>query len=344
MGTGFVGQVAHLVNYADMSNVKLESIAELRGNLGAKVARRYGIERQFPDHRAMIEGANGELDAVVAIVRREHTATVALDILEAGIPLFTEKPMAPTVAQGEELVAAAEKAGVLYSVGFMRRYDDGVQAAKKVFQELVRTEELGKPLLMRCFCFGGGDYCNISGNIRTTEPAPKRQLRPISPEWIPRSSEKEYESFLNVFVHDINLIRFLADETPIITGVDYRENSGVIGLGFDAYPGVFEFAHLQTDRYWEEGVEIIFSKGRIKLELCPAFLRNQPARVEIVKEVNNGNSSVISPQGDWTWAFKNQAAAFVDNVISKTPSIASGEDSLGDLVIIEKIWEKILGH
>ena len=118
----------------------------------------------------------------------------------------------------------------------------------------------------------------------------------------------------------------------------------MIGLDFEKYPGVFEFAHLQTERYWEEGVEIVFSKGRIKLELTPAFLRNQPARVEIVKENDNGQHQKISPQGNWTWAFRNQAQAFVDNVAMNTPSIASGNDSLLDLVVVEKIWERILNR
>jgi predicted dehydrogenase len=105
---------------------------------------------------------------------------------------------------------------------------------------------------------------------------------------------------------------------------------------------VFEFAHLDTDQYWQEGVEIIFSKGRIKVELAPAFLRNQPARVEITKERSSTNSQSTFLKGGWTWAFRNQALAFAKNIATGTPSIASGEDSLNDLAIVESIWERIL--
>ena len=54
----------------------------------------------------------------------------AFDILNHGLHLFTEKPMAPTVKQGECLVNAANENDCLYVAGFMRRHDEGVQIAK----------------------------------------------------------------------------------------------------------------------------------------------------------------------------------------------------------------------
>ena len=60
------------------------------------------------------------------------------------------------------------------------------------------------------------------------------------------------------------------------------------------------------------------------------------------KELSFANSQSTFPKPGWTWAFRNQALAFVENMVSGTPSIASGQDSLNDLLVVEHIWEKIL--
>lgn len=340
IGSGFVGQVAHLVNYSEIPNVEITGLAELRPELGQLVCEKYGIPNYFKDHKSLLDYR--ECDAIVAIVRREHTASVALDILERGISVFTEKPMAATVEQGELLVKAAEEKKCTYVTGFMRRYDEGVQIAKDLITNQFLGGELGEPLFFRCYCFGGGDYCNISGFRSTGEPPPKHRILPIAPDWVPKELEQEYERFLNVFVHDINLVRYLTGEKPKINQVNYRRNAGSIALDFDQFQGVFEFAHLETNRYWEEGVEMLFSKGRIVLELPPAFLRNQPATVKVFHEDANGVTGMRQPKADWTWAFKRQAEAFVEVLLTQAPSLSAGADSLEDLRLIEEIWSNIV--
>ena len=335
-----MGQVAHLVNYVEIPEVEIVGLAELRPQLGKMACRKYGIPEYYDSHLSLLE--NVDIDAVVAIVRREHTAPVALDVLRKGLALFTEKPMAPTVEQGERLVTAARDNDCLYVSGFMRRHDEGVQKAKRIFNELVTSGELGDVLFFRCYCFGGGDYCNISGYSKTDEPPPSHRVWPMTPQWLPERFGKEYETFLNVFVHDINLIRYLVGYTPGIGHVDYRPHSGTLSLEFHGFPGIFEFAHLQTNRYWEEGIEIFFANGRLKLSLPPAFLKNQPANVRIYKEKLSGEMETVNPIADWSWAFKRQSEAFIGNVLTGSGSIASGEDSLEDLHIIERIWQKII--
>ena len=137
IGSGFVGQVAHLANYVELPEVEIVGLAELRPQLGSLACRKYGIPKYFNHHVSLLE--QSDLDAVVAIVRREHTAPVAHDVLSKGIPLFTEKPMAPTVDQAEKLVKTAEENSCLYVSGFMRRHDRGVQLAKQIFDDLTES-------------------------------------------------------------------------------------------------------------------------------------------------------------------------------------------------------------
>ena len=340
VGSGFIGQVAHLANYIELSDVQIVGLAELRPNLGHRVCKKYGIPRYYPDHRALLD--DSDIEAIVAIVRRKHTAPIALDILNKGFHLFTEKPMAPTVAQGRKLVEASINNRCAYVTGYMRRHDQGVQIAKRMLDDLCNNRELGDILYFRSYCFGGKDYCNIRGYIKTDEPPPDHRIWPMAPDWVPEMMEGEYERFLNVFIHDINLIRYLFGKLPKIKNVDYRNTAGTLNLEFRDIPGVFEFAQLDTNRFWSEGIDIYFEHGRLELKLPPAFLINYPANIVVHKDKPDKSIETLSPKPDWTWSFMKQAESFVDVVRSGNKSIASAVDGLKDIEFVERVWKKII--
>lgn len=340
VGAGFIGQVAHLVNYDAMSNVEVVGLAELRTKLGGMICERYGIPNYYENHTALLE--NEQMDAVVAIVRRHHTASVGMDILNAGYHLFTEKPMAATVDQAEALVAAAARQGVVYSVGMMRRYDEGVQIAKRMLDNLIESGELGPVRYVRGYCFSGGDYCNISGHIDSGEPKPDHLLWPIAPDWLPTEKHKEYEHFLNVGSHVVNLCRYLFTTSPAVSYAQWRRPAGsTVIFDFGDFPMMFEVCDIDQNRY-EEGIVIYFAKGKLTIDLPPAFLRNQPAQVELYKSHDAVESSVMRPMPDWTWAFKREDEAFVQDVENKSESISSGADCLNDMRLIDEVWRHLV--
>ena len=341
VGSGFIGQVAHLSNYIEIPNVDILALAELRPKLGEIACNKYKIPRYYKDHLALLNDT--DIKAIVAIVRRQHTASVALDILTRGYHLFTEKPMAPTVDQGQRLVDTAIKNNCIYVTGYMRRHDEGVQKAKQIFDELVKSGELGEVLYFRAYSFGGNDYCNINSEYTSSdEPPPNNYIWPIAPDWIPAELEKEYERFNNTFIHNINLIRYFFKDKPKINHVDYLKESGTVTLNLGKYRGVFEFAYLQTNRFWQEGLEILFSHGSINLKLPPAFLKNQSATVIIHKDRINQDFEIIKLKPDWSWSFKRQAEAFVKSVTTGTENISRGLDGIEDLRFIENIWRNIV--
>ena len=340
VGSGFIGQVAHLANYVELPDVEIVALAELRPKLGALACRKYGIQRYYPDHRDLLE--DRDIEAVVASVRRKHTAPVALDILNRGVHLFTEKPFAPTVEQGRELVDASIKNECIYVTGYMRRHDEGVKIAKRMLDDFRGNGELGEILYFRSYCFGGEDYCNISGYIKTDEPPPDHRIWPMAPDWLPEKLEGEYERFLNIFIHDINLIRYLFDSLPKIKNVHYQKKAGTLNLEFREIPGVFEFGQLETNRFWEEGVDIYFEHGRLQLKLPPAFLINYPATVVIHKDIPKKPIELLSPEPEWSWSFMKQAESFVETVRSGKKSIANAADGLQDIEFVESAWKMII--
>ncbi|HEY4439444.1 MAG TPA: Gfo/Idh/MocA family oxidoreductase [Candidatus Elarobacter sp.] len=92
-------------------------------------------------------GADG---AVIAVPTSEHYA-VALDLLAAGIPLLVEKPIAPSIEQGAEIIDIAERRGLPLMVGYVERFNPAVIAAHR----LMRDGLVGTPLHLATRRVGG---------------------------------------------------------------------------------------------------------------------------------------------------------------------------------------------
>lgn len=344
VGAGFVGQSAHLESVSRFSDVSIEAIAELRPELSKHVCQSFNIPRSYENHQKMIESEN--FDAVFVVVNRRHTFEVAFDVLSAGINLFTEKPMAQTFEDAKKLVKIAKEKNLTYSVGYMRRYDDGVRKGRELIRELVDSGEIGNIVSVRMFVEAGSDYCGIRERITTGELRPETSTDRIAPKWIPSSYHLEYEHFVNVCGHDINLLRFLFSDEPKVVSVEYRKDGfSYVVLRFPRFSGIFEWGYRKSDvDGWRESVEVRFERGQVNINLPPAFLRNVSAQVELRRESRPGFSraseSIIS--GDFSWAFENSDRAFLDAVRKKIQADNSGLDAINDFILIDDVWRKIL--
>ena len=114
--------------------------------------------RVHDDGYALI--ADSGVDAVVIATRDDTHADLVRAALRAGKPVMCEKPLAPTAAECQEVVAeAALKRPVdLVTVGFMRRFDPPYVALR----DRVVGGEYGLPLIAHCVSrtvrtYPGGD-------------------------------------------------------------------------------------------------------------------------------------------------------------------------------------------
>ena len=54
IGSGFIGQVAHLRNFHLNKNINISAISELRPNLAKNVQKKYNIHKFYDDYKKMI--------------------------------------------------------------------------------------------------------------------------------------------------------------------------------------------------------------------------------------------------------------------------------------------------
>ncbi len=92
----------------------------------AEAAANYAIP-VFPSVTELL-AADLHLDAASVAVPTVHHHTVASALLDAGLDLLVEKPLAATLAEAEDLASQAEKAGRILQPGHLERFNPAVMA------------------------------------------------------------------------------------------------------------------------------------------------------------------------------------------------------------------------
>jgi predicted dehydrogenase len=128
VGIGHLGKY-HLQKYQKLENCTIIAAADVFEERALSVAERHHC-RAMTDYRDMI----GSVDAVsVAVPTRCHYE-VARAFLEAGVHVLLEKPITETLEQADELVALADRNGLVLQIGFVERFNPAVVALGKVIQ------------------------------------------------------------------------------------------------------------------------------------------------------------------------------------------------------------------
>lgn len=220
VGAGGMGQCAHLKNYAVLPGCEVVALAELRPLLRQKVAARYGISRTYATAAELLEHEADRLDGIVAAQYFGIHGQIVPELMQAGVPVFIEKPLAASVQMAEKIVAAVTASGTWLMVGYHKRSDPATEYAKAEIDRLKETRELGKLKLIRIAMPPGdwvaGGFCDL---LRTDEPYPELERDP-APEDMTPEAYAAYTEFVNYYIHQVNLLRHLLGEPYRVTYAD----------------------------------------------------------------------------------------------------------------------------
>lgn len=98
--------------------------------------RRSAVTRVYPrvgEYRTL-DDALGQIDAVVIATPPTLHAPLALQAIAHGVHVLIEKPLAPTVKEGQAMVRAAENKGVVLMVGHTFEYHSAVWELRSMVQ------------------------------------------------------------------------------------------------------------------------------------------------------------------------------------------------------------------
>jgi predicted dehydrogenase len=136
VGVGYLGNF-HARKYAAIPGSELVGVVDNDPVRAAEIAAALGVQA-YSDHRELI----GTVDAVSVVVPTQHHHTVARDFLAAGVHVLIEKPITVTTEEADDLIALADKNGLVFQVGHLERFNPVLVALGGVIQEPLFIESV----------------------------------------------------------------------------------------------------------------------------------------------------------------------------------------------------------
>jgi UDP-N-acetylglucosamine 3-dehydrogenase len=207
-GVGVMGS-NHARVLADLAGVRLVGVADPDRTQRDMVASAVGCAGLGSIEELLAQG----LDAVTIAAPTHLHRELALCCIKRGVHVLVEKPIAPSVAEGRAIIAAARHAGVSLMVGHVERFNPTVEAIK----EAIRAEDI------------------LSIAITRVGPFPPRM--------------SNVGVVIDLAVHDIDLIRWFTEseivevQPQLSNAVAEREDIAL--LQFRTASGVL--AHINTN-------------------------------------------------------------------------------------------------
>jgi predicted dehydrogenase len=125
----------HVGVLAELPQVELVGIVDVEPERIQQLAETYSTS-SFTDYRDLL----GEVDVVCVAVPTTMHYEVARGFLDAGVHVLIEKPIAPTLAEAEELFELANQRGVMLHVGHVERFNGAVQELKNIVRDPILIE------------------------------------------------------------------------------------------------------------------------------------------------------------------------------------------------------------
>jgi predicted dehydrogenase len=142
---------------------------------------------------------------------------------------------------------------------------------------------------------------------------------------------REYDGFVNYYIHQVNLMRHLLGEDY---AVSYADPSGVL-LAVQSESGVvgtIEMSPYKTTIDWQEEALVAFERGYIRIELPAPLANNRPGKVTLFRDPGEGApAETVVPQLPWVHAMRQQAINFVRAIQGQDTPLCDATDALKDL-------------
>jgi predicted dehydrogenase len=337
IGCGLVAQVMHLPYLRELEDrFEIGGVCDLSpGRLDA-VAGTYGVARRTTDWRELL---TWPLDAVLVLIAGSH-APVAEAAMDAGLHVFTEKPMALSVAEGRSMVERARSTGRMLMVGYMKRYDP---AYERLAAEMPRLGLLRHSRLTTQESPLDGYVAHYPLRMASDIPADTiaqlqaedaaRVLAALGPV-DPQVARVYRDWILDSMIHELNAVRGLLGDPDRVEFARIRESGITAVLRFGDVECVASWVDLPGMARYRQTWEFDGVARRAVLEFPSPFLRSAPTLLtfEDGAERSAASSETIHVEG-YDEAFRRELIEFHAAITEGRAPRTSGEDAVRDLAL-----------
>ncbi len=315
IGCGRAGMI-HARNYKNkIDRAQITAVVDAVPEAAKAAAAELSVEKCYTDYHEILHDA--EIDAVIVVSPTDLHCGIVVDCANAGKHIFCEKPLAMTVEECDEMVAACERNHVRLQVGFMRRFDASFREAKALLDSGAI-----------------GDLVQIHSNTRgPSKPRP----------WM-YDIKKSNGILAEVNSHDIDAVRWMAGcdiRTVYALAGNFRNPEAKADYP-DYYDSVLMTGTMENGVHfcidgaayvqygYDSKMELIGTKGKIQVGRADQKFVH-------CTTVGNGTSTpfVESWQTLFLDAYLTEDLAFVAAVLDGTEVPVTGKDGREAVAVVE---------
>jgi len=300
VGVGYLGSF-HAEKYARSERAELVAVVDVDASKAGKLAERLGT-KALEDFRELAD--LGVQCASVAADTAQHYR-IASWLLENGIDVLVEKPMATTTAEAQELIRIAQKNGRLLQVGHLERFNPAFRAMEQL---------LTRPRFFEA-----------------------RRISPFA------GRGHDVDVVLDLMIHDIDIISHLVGRpllkvdaigVPVLTSNVDIANARLTfegGAVANVTASRVSFKSERSMRIFQPDVYIVLDYGNKKLKM---YSKSGTAAPGALPQISIAEHDVEERD-----ALADQIESFLSCVDSRKAPLVSGEDGLRALELADRIRE-----
>ena len=291
IGVGAMGE-NHVRVYHKMEEANLMGVSDVSERALKKIEKKYDA-KGYTDYCELL--ANPEIEVVSVCVPTTFHHDVVMEAIKHKKHVLVEKPIAFTLTEAEEMIAAAKEAGVILATGHVERFNPAVQKAKELIDDGVI-----------------GDI--VSAFAKRVGPLPPRI--------------KDVGVSIDLAIHDLDIMNYLFEEE--ITQVYGTMNSSFDDSEFEDHAeimvsfdnestGIIEVNWLTP--YKRRELELTGTAGIISVDYIQQSIEvfgKFAQDIEIVHEE----------------PLKGELKSFLNSVVEEKEPVITGEDGLKALKMV----------
>ena len=283
-------------------------------------AQKLGIQRWGTDAGELIH--DPEIDAVLICSSTHTHAALSIEAAQAGKHIFCEKPVDPDPKRITEVIAAVEKAGVHFQVGFNRRFDHNFKALRQA----VEQGKVGDPhfitVLSRDPEAPSLDYVKVSGGM-----------------------------FMDMTIHDFDMVRYLSgsEVSEVYAVGDALVNPQIKELGdIDSAQITLRFENgaigcISNSRRaaygYDQRAEVFGSRG------SAATQNDTPSTLILSDEQGvQQEKPLYFFLERYMQSFADEIASFTEAIVENKPTAVNGRDGLIPVLMAKAALKSMREH
>ena len=291
IGVGAMGY-NHARVYYKLEEANLVAVSDVSERTLNKVAKKYDAQG-FTDYEDLLK--DPEIEVVIVCVPTTFHHDVVMEAIKHGKHVLVEKPIAFTLKEAEDMIAAAKEAGVILATGHVERFNPAVQKAK----ELIDNDVIGDI---------------VSASAKRVGPFPPRI--------------KDVGVTIDLAIHDLDVMNYLFDEdviqvygtmNSILEKCEFEDHAEIMINFKNESTGILEVNWLTP--YKRRQIEITGTDGIISVDYIEQSI---DVYGKFAQDIDIKHEEPL----------KEELRSFLNAVVNGTEPEITGEDGLKALKMV----------